>query len=343
MDSEPEPVRSSATARVRPADHPVEAAVEADARDAAVRFRHRIVRGPVFGVAARGPDGGARWRVVSGVDEGTAQPARDWLQSHLWFKARDDTDDRAVRRELLAAVARLETETVDELHVLGTRYRIVRGEEYIHTDGDTPEPPRPTDPDPAAPDWDQGAKDPDPDLGFTIDPTAPIPAQEHVQRLSLRDFAYTSPRFPADVRGDSARAAHTHPDVVILPTTFGAVERTPTGWTPVLGGFATPHGVRRSLHFALTQGWPILHDLDESARAAYARVAVEFRAAARANELRVGDRHLLVVRISRMVRVGPDGPEPPRPSDVELQEPMAMHPHMDEHGTITFEDDPRQP
>ncbi|WP_026219289.1 DUF5954 family protein [Embleya scabrispora] len=50
-------------------------------------------------------------------------------------------------------MARLETETVDELHVLGTRYRIVRGEEYIHTDGDTPEPPRPTDPDPAIPDW----------------------------------------------------------------------------------------------------------------------------------------------------------------------------------------------
>ncbi|OPC76551.1 hypothetical protein B4N89_46940 [Embleya scabrispora] len=60
----------------------------------------------------------------------------------------------------------------------------------------------------------------------------------------------------------------------------------------------------------------MLHDLDENARAAYARVAVEFRAAARTNELRAQDRHLLVVRISRMLRVGPDGPEPPRPSDV---------------------------
>ncbi|MGC0421730.1 DUF5954 family protein [Embleya sp. AB8] len=329
-------------ARVRAAEHPVEAAVEADARDAARRFDHRIVRGPVFGVAARMPADGDGWRVVSAVDEGTAQQARDWLQSHLWFRARDDTDDPAVRRELLAAVARLETERVDELEVCGTRFRVVRGEEYVHTDGNTLEPPRPTDPDPAEPDWDRRSSDPAPDLGFTIDPAVPVAIMAHAERMSLRDHAYTGPRFPADVLADSARAVHTHPEVVVLPVTFGAVERTPGGWTPRLGGFATPHDVRRSLHFGLTLAWPMLYDLDDDARAAYARVAEEFRAAGRPNELRVDGRHYLVVRIGRMVRVGTDGPEPPRPSDIDMHPPTRMHPSMDENGVITHEEDEQE-
>ncbi|MFI9061950.1 DUF5954 family protein [Streptomyces sp. NPDC053429] len=45
-------------------------------------------------------------------------------------RAKDDAGDRAERRALLAAVARLETERVDRLDVAGSRYRVVCAEEY---------------------------------------------------------------------------------------------------------------------------------------------------------------------------------------------------------------------
>ncbi len=80
------------------------------------------------------------------------QQARDELNSMLWFRAKDDVKDRTQRRALLAAVARLETEEVNDLAVLDTRYRVVRAEEYtgMYADGGL-ELPRPTDPEPVNP------------------------------------------------------------------------------------------------------------------------------------------------------------------------------------------------
>lgn len=49
----------------------------------------------------------------------------------------------------MAAAVRLDWEKIDEMTVLGTRYRVVRAERFIRTGPDGPEPPRPSDPDPA--------------------------------------------------------------------------------------------------------------------------------------------------------------------------------------------------
>lgn len=130
---------------------PVEAAVEADAVDAAARADKVVVRGPLFGVAEQGAGDGQRWRVVVEVTSGCPQQARDRLNSMLWFRAKDGARDRAQRRALLAAVARLEAERVDELAVAGSHYRIVRAEEYAVSGPDGIEQPRPTDPEPPSP------------------------------------------------------------------------------------------------------------------------------------------------------------------------------------------------
>ncbi|MFE9137633.1 DUF5954 family protein [Streptomyces sp. NPDC007355] len=61
---------------------------------------------------------------------GCSQQARDALSSLLWFWAKNEAKSPQERRALPAAVACLETEDIDELTVLDTRYRVLRAEEY---------------------------------------------------------------------------------------------------------------------------------------------------------------------------------------------------------------------
>ncbi|GHB51608.1 hypothetical protein GCM10010347_21770 [Streptomyces cirratus] len=346
---------------VRVPVEPVEAAMEADAVDAVARAGDVMVRGPLFGVAAQEAGDGRRWRVVVAVTAGCPQLARDSLNSQLWFRAKDGAEDRAERRALLAAVARLETERVDELDVAGTRYRVVRAEEYGGSGPDGMEGPRPTDPEPPVPDWDRTAKGPAVDEGLVVDPRAPVTPTQAVEQLALRGLCYAGERFPEDVRADSVRALETHPDVVLLPATFEVVERTAKGWKAVSGPYATAHEARRSLDFALTWAWPRMHglippDTDPAADARtfaaggtatsavaaelaeYAEAAGTLRAAGRVNRLEFRDTVYQIVRTRRLLRWGPDGPEGPRPSDVNTQDPARIHLTLDEDGNVHPED-----
>lgn len=81
---------------------------------------------------------GGGWRVLRPLSSGDAQTVRDSLLSVLWFRAKDDAEDRVQRRELLAAVARLETEKVDALTTAGVRCRVVRGDECTYRGADGP-------------------------------------------------------------------------------------------------------------------------------------------------------------------------------------------------------------
>ncbi|MFJ7999538.1 DUF5954 family protein [Streptomyces sp. NPDC096310] len=320
-------------------DDPAAWVAEADAVDAAQRYPYLAPRGPVFGVAAQDPRTDGRWRLIEEATDATPQQARDALHSSLWFRARDDTDDRAVRRALLAAVAVLEREPVDELEVLGVRYRVVRGDEFARSGKDGLEPPRPTDREPADLSWTGADTTPSPDPGFVLDPgygdTGPSAA---ALRLGLREFAYSGARFPDDVRGDSRRAVTTHPEIVMLPVCFGVTEQNENGWRPRGAFMPTPHDARRLLYHGMASTWPRLHQFDEGTKAAYARAAERFRAAGRADEARVGDVVFRVCRIERLLRTGPDGPEPPRPSDRDVDGPSKMHPTMDEDGILHYDD-----
>ncbi|WP_329367776.1 DUF5954 family protein [Streptomyces sp. NBC_00669] len=338
MSSEEQVEPDGLVMRVRPVDHPVAAAEEADAADAARRYAHYIIRGPVFGLAAHTP-GETGWRMVEPAVEGFPQASRDALNSYLWLKAKDDTDDPVVRRELLAAVARLEQEPLDELTVCGVRYRVVRAEEYVYSNEDGLEPPRPADRDALVLDWDGSPDEPGVDQDFVMDHSAVTGVVAGSERLALRELHYRSERYPADVRADSRRALETHPGTVVLPAAFRVVERTEDGWEPFSMIVATPHAARRTLVTALTEMWPRMRKLTPQEKAEYDRVAARFQAAGRANELSVHDRRFFVVRVGRMVRFGLDGPEPPRPSDIDPYGPSKIRPTMDEHGTITYSEE----
>ncbi|MEU8619591.1 DUF5954 family protein [Streptomyces sp. NPDC048623] len=343
---------------------PVEAAVEADARDAAAHSGVLAVRGPLFGVAAQRADEGRRWRVVVEVTHGSAQEARDGLNSLLWYRAKDEAEDRAERCVLLAAVARLETEPVDELTVLGTRYRVVRAEEYTGMDahGDF-ETPRPTDPEPLTPDWSRGGRSPRIDDGLVLDPDAPLSPVQAAERLSLRSLTYTGTRFPEPVLHDSARAVESHPDVLLMPALFRIVERSGgEPWTTGSGLHATAHDARRTLDFSLVWWEPrargliprdVLGDartpvdartvVAEGTDPAVAELAVFAEAAdrLRAERLDEVEVHGTVSRIGRtrrLLRWGPDGPEGPRPSDIDPYGPSRIHPPLDEDGTVLPEE-----
>ncbi|WP_269076257.1 DUF5954 family protein [Streptomyces venezuelae] len=345
---------------VRVPVEPVEAAMEADAADAAARHSALAVRGPLFGVAAqdRDQDGGRRWRVVVEVTHGCPQQARDALNSLLWFRAKDVAKDQEERRALLAAVARLETEAVDELTVLDIRYRVVRAEEYAALDEHGGiETPRPTDPEPLTLDWSPGAgaRSPRVDDGLVLDPDAPLSPLQAAERVALRPLAYSGTTFPAPVLADSARAVESHPDVLLMPAAFLIVERSGNGpWSPGSGLQATAHDARRTLDFALTWMEPrtqglIPYDADhavdarrppaENTEAAGAKLK---ELAAAADRLRAGrcdqvEAHGTIYRIARsrrLLRWGPHGPERPRPSDISTHAPAALHPRLDEDGTV---------
>ncbi|MCK8680652.1 DUF5954 family protein [Streptomyces lichenis] len=338
---------------VRVPVEPVEAAIEADAVDAATSADGLMVRGPLFGVARQGPEDGIRWRVVVSVTSGCPQVARDSLQSLLWFRAKDEARDRAERRALLAAVARLEADYVDEVTVEDTRYRVLRAEEYAGAGPGGIEPPRPTDPEPLTPDWSLQASEPSIDEDLVLDPDAPVTPTQALEQLCLHDLRYTGERFPEEVLADSARAVTTHPDILLLPPTFSVVERTDGGWRGAGGSHATAHAARRGLEFSLLWAWPRIRGLipietdpktnarnppaDSPAAAelaVYAEAADRLRAGVRVNRLEVGDTVYQIARTRRLLRWGPDGPEGPRPSDVNGQEPMRMHPPMDEDGNV---------
>lgn len=343
---------------VRVPVEPVEAAVEADAVDAMSLAGTVGVRGPLFGVAAQDVGKGPRWRVVVPVRVNCPQMARDSLHSQLWFRARDDARDKAERRELLDAVSRLASERVDEIVVAGTRYRVVRAEEYAGLGVDGIEKPRPTDPEPLTPNWDRAPRDAHIDDGVVLDPDAPVTPSQAAERLALRGLSYTGSRFPADVRRDSRQALRTHPDVMLLPTTFVVARHDGKGWAPSSGLYVSAHQARKALDFLLT--WlepraegviPVSADRDADARtltaeggastapelAEYAEASDRLRAG-RVNELEFQGTVYRIGRTRRLLRWGPDGPEGPRPSDDNSHEPDRLHPDLDEDGNVIHVD-----
>ncbi|ARF72920.1 hypothetical protein B7C62_12075 [Kitasatospora albolonga] len=334
------------TINVTRRDDPVSEVTEADAFASVRKYPNIVVRGPLFGIAEQRRGDRPRWRMLGEPDTGFPQMARDELNSHLWFKAKDEAEDRAERRSLLDAVARLETEPVNEVRAAGVRYRIVRADEFARIGDGRLEPPRATDPDEDS--WDPATPDPSRTEGFVIDHAAAVGLTEGIDRVGLLQLSYTADRFPADVRADSQRALTTHPGVVLLPPTFRVVERKELSWTMVTGQHSTPQGARRALVQHLTMRMPELPDLpdmpelpewmkvDEKEAAVNERAAKKFTARRRPNELIVRGRRYDVVRVERVMRIGPDGPEKPRPSDVDEYGPSQIRPSMDEDGNVTY-------
>ncbi len=232
----------------------------------------------------------------------------------------------------------MDWEAIDEVTVLGTRYRVIRADQFVRTGPAGPEPPRPTDPDPGAPD--QARAVPDPATGFVIDPATPVSLSQGTLTVELLRLTPGEGIATPGVVSDAGSAARTHPRGVLLPAAFVAAEQAEGRWGARLAGTSpTPQGARDALagYLRVTVPWQL--SLGAEQRAAYA-AAADRLSEDRADELTAAGRTFRIVRVERLVRIGPDGPEGPRPSDPDPQPPVLVQDqHLREQGRISDEED----
>lgn len=277
--------------------------------------------GAIFGVAEEIETGG--WKIVSLFSTPYPQGARDTMAMTFREQARtaEDAGDTETQREWLRNAERLDWEALDELTVLGRRFRIVRADQFIRMGPTGPEPPRPSDPDPAK--VGHGHEYRGRTKGFVIDPFTPTGMSEGILRMELLSLVHARGTAPAAVRKDSLRALETHPGGVLLPAEFTAAEFSDGHWAPTQMTNASPQGSRDTLTTYLRVMAPVMEQLDEETKAEYGRLADRIDAE-RCDEIVIDGCRTRIVRVERLVRVGPDGPEGPRPSDPDPELPTAV-------------------
>jgi uncharacterized protein DUF5954 len=322
---------------------PVAALADADAWRARRSYPEiRFAGGPAFGVAREREEGG--WELHPFFGAPAPQDARDSMGSHFRKLAGEAraAGDQPGHDECMAAAERMEWEALDEVAVLGTRYRVVRADQFLRSGPDGPEPPRPTDPDPGDPA--RGREAPDPAAGFVIDPLTATGLSEGILKLELLAGNRKRGTVPDDVYDDSVRASRTHPGGVLLPVAFLAGERVNGQWGPVgIQTSPSPQCARDTLAGYLRVTFPWELRLDSAQRAVYAEAADRLDRD-RADELAVGGRHFRIVRVERLVRIGADGPEGPRPSDPDPQPPvMVQAQQLRDQGLLTDDEDENVP
>lgn len=271
---------------------------------------------PDFGFAVQH---GTEWRIVS-LGEYDPSTARYALASHLRITVEDEDASRTdpdLARAMLAAADRLDPEdgeqlAKDEWELGDRRYRIIRVEKFTLIGGGVMEPPRPTDTDPP------GETNFPRDL--LIDPQAPCGQWEAQLRLNLAGHLPIPGTVPQIIETEARHAIRTHPGVVVLPPSFTVVEIDGDSWDPLTGGDG-PGIARENLARYFTELLPRLREFqndpastEELAEWAEAAERIE---SASGPEFTVLGRRFRTVRISRMLRLGRDGPEGPRPSDQE--------------------------
>ncbi|HEX6472614.1 MAG TPA: DUF5954 family protein [Streptosporangiaceae bacterium] len=274
---------------------------------------------PDFGFAFQT---GSTWRIGTG---GGSDPegARYCLASHLRQRAAEQETDPEVRRALRAAAGRLDPEdgrqlAKDEWEIGDRRYRVIRIEKFTLIGGGAMEPPRATDTDPPP-----AARL----LGdHLIAPLTPAGRWEAQLRLNLVGYLPLPGAVPDQIMAEARHAILTHPGVVLLPPSFMVVEIKGTSWEPFTGADG-PEEARRNLAAHFTELLPRFRQFQGEpatpAELAEWAAAAERVAATAGPEFAVLGRRFRIVRVSRFLRLGKDGPEAPRPSD---QERYGLHP-----------------
>ncbi|MDT9683961.1 DUF5954 family protein [Streptomyces sp. TRM76323] len=308
--------------RVATPEQPVAALADTEAwlaRDAYPRLMS--AGAPLFGVVRERAGGG--WEVLGSFLDQAPQEARDAMGSEFRRSAQEarEAGDEDAYAACMSAAERMEWEALDELTVVGVRHRIARAECFIRSGPDGPEPPRPSDPDPALPG--RSHEGPRPTEGYVLDPIRPTGMSEGVLKVDLLALVRKAGTVPEDVRADSLRAAETHPGGVLLPPLFMTAEYERGLWRPGSVGGDSPQRARDHLAFRLRVMIPWEERLTPEARAPYLTAAERFEAHP-ADELEVEGRRFRIVRVERLVRFGPDGPEGPRPSDPDPQPPVMV-------------------
>ncbi|MDB1088548.1 DUF5954 family protein [Streptomyces sp. ACA25] len=292
-----------------------------------VRAAYPEVRGygPMFALVGKEPAG--RWRVWSAEGE-TPQACREELARQCRLRAQRGAyaGERAAQLQWLAGADRAEAEVLSELFVEGCRFRVARGDLLLRMGPDGPEPPRSGDPDPDPVLGACGGAVPvsSRTVGFLLDPAAGKGSSAGILLADLLSFIPPVSVAPPEVRAEARLALHTHPGGVLLPPLFVAAEEVDGGgWTPITGGSEEPQGSRNSLATHLRLGVRRTQELSGNAVALLAQAA-DLLARERRNEISVLGRRYRVMRVERLLRVGPDGPESPRPSEAEPELPAGV-------------------
>ncbi|MBA9006637.1 DUF5954 family protein [Thermomonospora cellulosilytica] len=275
---------------------PVAEVIWADARRSLTAYPDLVVAGPLFAAAEQVPGG---WQTVCPCDP-LPQGARDLLAARL--RGRAPAGGRAAR-EYHEAALRLDAGECDELTVLARRFRIVRIEQLMRTGPDGPEPPRPTDHDP---------RRPVPGRPLDFIPAPPLDGHDTADLLTAELLCQYL---------DEAARTGTDPvepfmAPVQLPPMFTVAERTGELWRPGARLYGLPQEARDSLAAYFRHVVPAVEQPGETDLAEYAAAADMMQDRQRRNGITVAGRRFRVVRVERMVLVGPDGPETPRPCDL---------------------------
>ncbi|MFJ2581622.1 DUF5954 family protein [Kitasatospora aureofaciens] len=343
MDDDAVPFPDHLTIRVTHTDDPVSAVAGLEAWESRGRYPNLLMMPPVFGALERTPEGA--WRIL-GFHNTTPQTARDdlghtfrcWANSEpggRWEASWDITDEE--RAAYTAAYERLEWEKLDELTVAGRQYRIFRAEQVLRGGPDGVEPPRPTDPDPAP--VGQGHRAPSRVDGYVIDPAAAVTLVDGIVRLDLMSLVPTGRFITEEVRADARLASAQYPNVLVLPVHCAVAEQRDGRWGPMTGACETPQAARDSLAAYLREFAPMLNPgLDEEELAAYAEAADRLDAS-RANTIEAAGRRFQLVRVEPVVRLGPDGPELPRASDLDPDPPIRVQEERERAAGWVPEDD----
>ncbi|MDG4857015.1 DUF5954 family protein [Streptomyces sp. T-3] len=328
------------TFRVAPQEGPIAAFADQEAWQARERYPKLLGVGLAEFFYAREHDAGG-WELLSRYSAHAPQGARDSLGSHFRMRAKEaaDSGDAQGQKAWMAAALRMDREAVDEVRVRGERFRIVRASKFIRMGRSGPEPPRPSDPDPA--EVGEGHQLPSRTDGFIVDPYISTGLSDSFLKLDLVRFIGTAPSAPPDVRDDALSAADRYPGGVLLPAVFMISERVEGEWRAQnpRASDSTPQEARDGLSTWLRVMAPFTMRLSEEQRAEYARAA-DTLDEKRGNSLSVDGSRFRVTRVERLVRIGPDGPEGPRPSDHDPELPVEVQTRqLKEQGLWTEEDE----
>lgn len=292
---------------------PVAAARDEDLGERMRTYRKLFPAGsPDFGHAVQT---GKEWRICS-IGAFDPAGARYGLAAELRGGAAAEPDAR-LRRAMLNVADRLDPEDgeqlpKDEWEIGDHRYRMIRIEKFTLIGKRVMEPPRPTDADPVG----EARYLTD----HLIDPRAPGGRWEAQLRLNLVGYLPIPGTVPDMIMTEARHAIRTHPGVVLLPPTFTVVEIKGDSWEPLTSAEG-PGEARTNLAEHFTELLPRLREY-RGDPATPAELADWDEAAGRIETMSGPEFHVLgrrfrTVRVSRMLRLGRDGPEAPRPSDQE--------------------------
>ncbi|MDL4771159.1 MULTISPECIES: DUF5954 family protein [Thermomonosporaceae] len=290
---------------------PVAAVILADACRAIAAYPDLVAVGALFTAAERVPGG---WRIVCDCDP-VPQGARELLGFHL-----DDLAapaGGAAGRELRAMAGAVQDEARDEVTAAGRRFRVVRIEQLVRTGPDGPEPPRPTDLDPRPGADGRGGMGGAGGMGGGLGRLdGLLPDEQHAPEIATAELLCQVLDAAARV-GPEPSGAFLTP--LSLAPAFTVAERYEGRWRPVGRLHGTPGLARDALATYFRHVVPAVERPDGADLAGYAEAAGLMSDGSRRNGIEVAGRRFRVVRIERITLMGPDGPEPPRPTDFDAR------------------------